>query len=348
MRISFVRHSILSRGGDRMALEHAGCLAEMGHEVTIWATRIDTVFPISPRIKIKPLASKSKLDTIIKALFTKFPSDLIIADIIAMVSVLSFRNKQILYFSQDYDVAYYSSTSLRWLVRILYFYALRLRHIPTIAVAHHLGDLLTSRFHAQVTVVVNGIDFSKFYPQPDPQLLSNKGVHQAIAILGRSDYHKGLDIAIKVLKAAATFIDLNSMEVWVFGEIVDIPGISVKNFGLVGHEMMRKILSSADILLFPTRHEGLPLLILEAWACGCPIVTTTAAGIVENEQDGLVSPVENIKDLNEKLVRLLKDAGLKERLRAGGYVSVKRYDLNKSNSDFATAIIALTNKKRKV
>ena len=46
MKIEFFRHSLLSRGGDKMIIAHAGYLAEQGHEVTILASVVNTVFAI--------------------------------------------------------------------------------------------------------------------------------------------------------------------------------------------------------------------------------------------------------------------------------------------------------------
>jgi glycosyltransferase involved in cell wall biosynthesis len=342
MRIIFIRHSILNRGGDWVTLEYAGHLAKKGHDVIIFVNYVNTAFKIPPLVKIKSLPLKSKLGTIAKAIFTKFPSDIIIADIIAMVAFLSFRNhRKLIYFAQDYDESYYSSKLMRWLIRTIYFYALKFRNIPVIAVSDNLANLLHLRFKTNVKVVFNGINFDEFYTEKDEALLYKKGNRQTILIFMRRDHRKGSDIALKILERIAKTELKDKIIIWTIGENTDIGGLSIKNFGFVKHDELRKILSSADIFLFPTRHEGLSLLILQAMACGCAVVTTTAVEFAHDMEDALVSRIGNAEQIFLKLKELLLNEELKHRLRKNALESVKSYDINKSKENFEKALVSL-------
>jgi glycosyltransferase involved in cell wall biosynthesis len=71
------------------------------------------------------------------------------------------------------------------------------------------------------------------------------------------------------------------------------------------------------IACLPSRREGLPGALLEAAACGLPIVTTDAAGhrdVVENGDNGLLTPVGNVPALAKALSILIADAGLRSRM----------------------------------
>ena len=72
---------------------------------------------------------------------------------------------------------------------------------------------------------------------------------------------------------------------------------------------MRAILSSADLYVFPSRHEGLPVAPLEAIACGLPVVGADATGVADVVGDaGIVVPREDADALARALGELLDDA----------------------------------------
>jgi len=48
MKVTFYRHSLFSRGGDRMVVEYANFLAEKSHAVVIYTNEFSTVFEINP------------------------------------------------------------------------------------------------------------------------------------------------------------------------------------------------------------------------------------------------------------------------------------------------------------
>lgn len=343
MKIAFVRHSILNRGGDRITLEYAAYLAGKGHEVTVWANLVKTPFSIPPLVRVNRPIYKSKLRTILKAISTRFPQDLIIADIIPMASFLSLRNSgRVVYFAQDYNESYYNNPFMKIIIRALFFYALGLRKIPVIAVSANLADSFRLSFASKAIVVNPGIDFNEFYPDKDAALLAGKGNKKAVLIFAVSERRKGLDIAIDVLKNIAGSAIKDTVVVWaVGGENINIPGLECKNFGFVGPGSLRKIFSSADAFLFTSRSEGLPAMALYALACGCPLVTTAAVAMVNDNIDALVAAAEDTAGLTQRLNLLLENGDLRERLKSQGYETVKRYDINESKERFEEALLRL-------
>lgn len=342
MKIAFIRHSIFNRGGDRLILEYANYLAQKGHEVVIYVNFIDTVFTISPLIKVNYFVFRSKLWIAARAIFTKFPCDMIIPDIAAMAALLSIRNnRKIVYLSMAYDEYYYSSKLMRRLVRALYFYALRLRKIPVIAISHGLSRLFKTRFQVNVSVVPAGIDPKEFYPEPSRELLTGKGSRKAILIFVRGDYRKGLDIAIEILNNIVKTEIKDRAVIWTIGGRIDVPGLIIKNFGVVDLDTLRNVFSSSDVFLFPSRHEGFGLMVLEAMACGCAVVTTAAVPVVTDNKDALISAIGDVSGMTQKLILLLRDENLRGRLISEGYKTVKNYDLNNSKQEFEKVLLNL-------
>lgn len=84
-------------------------------------------------------------------------------------------------------------------------------------------------------------------------------------------------------------------------------------------EDMLVVLQSAHIACLPSYREGLPKFLLEAAACGLPIVTTDAPGCREVAQDGtngLLVPVRDAAALAAALRKLIDDAELRRRMGA--------------------------------
>ncbi len=324
-----------------MVIEYANYLAEREHEVVLWYNNFKTVFNPHPKLKLIKIPIPSKLGTIIYATLKRFNSDVIIVDIVALASLLSLRNRsRLIYFAQDYDESYYKNKLKKLLIRTLYFFCLRLMKVKVIAVAEWLSQILKEKYDADVATVVNGIDLNTFYPDPDEELIRIKGDKKAVLLLSRNEYRKGFDIAIKVInKLSDAYRD--KIEVWTCGEQVkqEIFKSKVINFGWVREDKLRQIISSADILLYPSRHEGYPLFPLETMACGCLVVTTKAVSYVADGENALVSEIEDTDYLKEKLMNILNDELLREKLKKSGFDTVSKYDIKESQRKFEKAIM---------
>lgn len=85
-------------------------------------------------------------------------------------------------------------------------------------------------------------------------------------------------------------------------------------------------MQSFDVFAFPsTGNEGVPQALVQAMACGLPVVTTAVGAIpevVRHEQDGLIVASENPQALAEGIARLLRDPVLGLRLSETGRAHV--------------------------
>ncbi len=85
-------------------------------------------------------------------------------------------------------------------------------------------------------------------------------------------------------------------------------------------EEKTKMLTSADILAFPTffRKECFPLILLEAMACGLPVVTTNEGAIpeiIEDGMNGFIVPRKDTITLSDRLALLISNPD--QRLKMG-------------------------------
>ncbi len=76
--------------------------------------------------------------------------------------------------------------------------------------------------------------------------------------------------------------------------------------GFAGPEAKYSIMSEADVFLLPTTHpEGCPTAVIEAFACGCFVISTGSGAlkdIVMDKKNGIIVKPENIEDLADKII----------------------------------------------
>ncbi|MBA3019133.1 MAG: glycosyltransferase family 4 protein [Proteobacteria bacterium] len=105
---------------------------------------------------------------------------------------------------------------------------------------------------------------------------------------------------------------------------------NVKFLGLVNN--VRKYLAMSDIFVFPSFQEGFPNSVLEAMACGLPVIATRIGGIVDvikDEENGLLVEPGNANQLADALKRLICDAEYASALGRNALKTIrKNYDIN--------------------
>lgn len=90
-----------------------------------------------------------------------------------------------------------------------------------------------------------------------------------------------------------------------------------------------KQFSQADIFCIPSRYEGLPVALLEAFSCGTPAVGFQACNavnsLIKDGENGLLSPAMTAADLAQSLRRLMEDEQLRQRMGQSALVTAQEY-----------------------
>ncbi len=95
--------------------------------------------------------------------------------------------------------------------------------------------------------------------------------------------------------------------------------------GKLEHKETIARVSSSDLFILNSRYEGLPHVVLEAMACGCPVVATDIAGTREALGDGSYSAAftpGNREEMEEKITRLLEDCKARKEMAEQAYRNV--------------------------
>jgi len=91
-------------------------------------------------------------------------------------------------------------------------------------------------------------------------------------------------------------------------------------------------LAATDIFVFPSFQEGFPNSVLEAMACGLPVIATRIGGVVDvikNEENGLLVEPGNVDQLADALKKLISDPEYASALGKNAIKTVREnYDIN--------------------
>ena len=96
--------------------------------------------------------------------------------------------------------------------------------------------------------------------------------------------------------------------------------------GLVSTADLQLLYSSADLFVFPSLYEGFGMPVLEAMACGAPVLTSNSTALAEVAGDAaLLADPQDAKALGEAMIRVLEDEPLRAALRGKGFERAKQF-----------------------
>lgn len=105
---------------------------------------------------------------------------------------------------------------------------------------------------------------------------------------------------------------------------------NVIRLNYVAKEDLPAIYSHAKLFVYPSLYEGFGLPVLEAMACGCPVITSNVSSLPEVAGDAalLVDPY-NAEGIAESIRKILIDKKLQKDLREKGMDRAKEFSWNK-------------------
>lgn len=167
----------------------------------------------------------------------------------------------------------------------------------------------------KIHVIYNSVNNQHFIPATAPlraQLRQQYGVPAnatCMIYVGSGFERKGLDAAIKAISGTSRHLlvvgkDKNEPR---YRELAAASGCKdrVHFFGVQQNTL--QFYQMADGLLLPTLYDPFPNVILEAMACGLPVITTPTCGgaeFIENGRNGFVCDALDINDLQQAIMAL--------------------------------------------
>ena len=177
---------------------------------------------------------------------------------------------------------------------------------------------------------------------PNPSLfrterISDTSRHRVVAV-GRLDHQKGFDRLLKAWAIVCSQSDLRdwTLDIYGQGEWESMLQQQIEDSGIAGRAFLRGTTSDiaaefADsaFIVMSSRYEGLPMVLIEAMACGLPAVSFACKcgprDIIREGANGLLVPEGDCSALAEAMMRLMRDDGMRWEMGVEALTSKERY-----------------------
>jgi colanic acid/amylovoran biosynthesis glycosyltransferase len=120
--------------------------------------------------------------------------------------------------------------------------------------------------------------------------------------------------------------------------------------GAVGQDDLVGMFEDADLFVLPSFDEGVPVVLMEAMACGLPVITTRIAGIPElvaDDVSGVLVPPGRVDLLVDAISRLLEDPARRARIGRQARVAVEGgFDAHVEAIKLGRAVLQLWERER--
>ncbi|HDE1462971.1 MULTISPECIES: glycosyltransferase [Klebsiella pneumoniae complex] len=184
---------------------------------------------------------------------------------------------------------------------------------------HEYNEAVTHGFKKDKLVTIyNGVpDFGE--PARKKWLLNDK---LNILFVGRFERQKGYDLLLEVIKHFSNREDIYFHLVGDFVDNKDKTYINTNNtvtYGWMPHEKVLDLYQNADLLIMPSRWEGLPMAALEALNAGLPILASNCSAfpeLIEQNENGFLFENENVGDIINVILNILNDSDVLNKLKA--------------------------------
>jgi len=276
----------------------------------------------------------------LRKIITEFRLDIIVthdykANFFGLHAVKGNRAKQVAHFrgstAEDFKDRIYNRINWRTLNRI--------EHILTVSEPSRQILIERGITPESVHVVFNAINCNDETMNTNQSVKTLEGPIRVVAA-GRLSYEKGYDVLINALALLPE--DAPDFRVSIYGHGPDENKLKnmVNGLGLNGKvefcgfiDDVKPVFRKSDFLILPSRSEGMPNVILEAWSENLGVLSTAVGGVpdmIKSGENGLLVDKENEPALAEKFRFALDNVELMHQYgRAGRETVEKRYSYQK-------------------
>jgi glycosyltransferase involved in cell wall biosynthesis len=362
MRIAHITHSFppYEAGTGRVCYYNAVELARLGHEVTVYTAAYPTgdfVYPLEIRVRHLPTLLRFGNAPLMPGIVSEvrdvdvihlhfpfiFGAELtwLTAAIRNIPYVITHHNDLVTVGNRNRQFlfdCYYPITKFVTVRRASKYAVVSLQHAENCG----LTEIYKRRWE-DVVEIPNGVDTSVFYSSEREgaevrqlwEIPLNAPLVTFVGALDKAHMFKGVDRLI------SAFSKLQSTDAYLMivgdGEMRDSYQQLAREAGLgarvifpgkVSHDQLRAYYSAADVVVLPSDPpESFGMVLIEANACGRPVIASDIPGVssvVDDGVTGLLFKQGDTNDLLAKLETLLRDSDLRQQFGQAGKEKVSR------------------------
>jgi glycosyltransferase involved in cell wall biosynthesis len=204
-----------------------------------------------------------------------------------------------------------------------------------LAFTENMQIKLKDIYNTEIYIVQFGIDLEEYYGEPIfPDRKTNT---KNILFVGSLYPVKGVQYLITAMKkiledapdAKLIIVGDGEEREWLAALSIQL-GIQkyVQFVGKVPHEKVKTFMQQADVFVLPSLSEGFPNVILEAMACGLPIVASRVGGIpdiIKNGVHGYLVEAKKPDEIAEKILIILQNDQVRNKISRTNLELIKTY-----------------------
>lgn len=201
-----------------------------------------------------------------------------------------------------------------------------LRHAQCrVAISRSARDAFRRYFGPiEIRVIYNGVDEQKFHPLTG--LPPQEEKRTRLLFVGNLSRRKGTDLLPRILARLGDNFVLSYTSGLRTRKRLSGPA-NLRPLGRLSEPELIEEYNRADVFLFPSRLEGFGLPVVEAMACGKPVVCTRSGPLpelVDEGQGGLLCELDQVDEFVRKIRLLAEDASLRQAMGRYNRAKVER------------------------
>lgn len=231
------------------------------------------------------------------------------------------------------------NTRLEWKLKKRTYQQSRLTIVtPSRWLASRAKESMLNRF--PIHHIPNGLDTDEYRPLEKEQCRAALGISRKTRVLlfvaqSVADPRKGGGLLLKSLMTLPAKLKSDCLLVTIGdgGEkVTRETGMKTLNLGYVSGDLIKSICySAADIFLFPTKADNLPVVLQESMACGTPMISFNIGGVpdlVRHGITGYLAEPGDVAGLRECILQLLENGRIREQMsRSCRAIAVEEYGI---------------------
>lgn len=202
-----------------------------------------------------------------------------------------------------------------------------------------IDDMVTSGLDRPCSVISNPIDTTVFRPADRAALKEALGLTgETIVYAGRLGREKCIDVLIRAFAGLAAGRSAAMLVLAGHGSarpeleaLARELGVAerVRFTGTLDHAALARLFAAADVFAIASTSETQSMVLLQAMACGLPVVGARRGGLIEHipQDAGRLAEPGDAEDFRENLVRILADQAMRERMGAEARRFAERFSV---------------------